>query len=154
MPVSLISLHPAVVHFPIAFLVLGSVAGLLYLYGVRRDALRVLTWWPVGLGWLATWPAILTGLLAQQNLPPQAPYTAVLNWHIGTGMALLVIYAAALYQGWLYRQRRRGDDAHDLLDAPSGRRRLTLWLALGLVTVLATGYLGGELVYTWGVNTP
>ena len=154
MPVSMIALHPAVVHFPIAFLVLASVAGLVYLYAWRRPALRVLTWWPMGLGWLGLWPAILSGLLAQQNLPPQAPYSHVLNWHIGTALALVVLYAAALYQGWLYHQRRREGAPDDLLDAPAGRRRLTVWLALGLVTVLTTSRLGGELVYTWGVNTP
>lgn len=153
MPVSYVTLHPSLVHFPIAFLVLGSMAGLVYLFGPKHEALRTLTWWPLGLGWLGLAPAILSGLLAQQNLPPQAPYSDVLNWHIGTSMALLVIYAAVLYLGWLYRQRRRPAMAADLLDAPHGRR-LAPWLLLGLATVIATGYLGGELVYTWGVNTP
>ena len=72
-----INLHPATVHFPIAFLLLASGAGLLYMYWRPLDVLRTLTWWPMLLGWLGALVAILTGLLAQSGLPPEAPYRAL-----------------------------------------------------------------------------
>ncbi len=155
-----IQLHPASVHFPIAFLLLASVAGLLYLHWQQDEVLRILTWWPLRLGWLATGVAILTGLLAQSGLPPQAPYRATLNWHISTGLALWVLYGTVLYRQWLQgkRRRRAGRTTEqpiqepDLLNDPRARGWLTILLILGLLLTLASGWNGGRLVYLWGIN--
>ncbi len=160
------TIHPAVVHFPIALLLLGSVCALLYLYGPRRAELLVLTWAPLFLGWLATGAAILTGLLAQSGLPPNPPYRDVLNQHIGSGMALAVVYAALLYRAYLQRARaasrkaakktvmraERAPKPPELLDDPQARLWVTLLLATGILLVIASGWNGGQLVYEWGVN--
>lgn len=152
---SLETLHPLVVHFPIALLLLGSAAALLDLAGVRRAELRVLAWWPLRLGWLGAAAAVLTGLLAQSGLPPRSPYSAVLNWHIGSGLAILLVYGALLYRQWLWSAKRRGrgpDAPSDLLDVPGARGWVIVLLLLGMALVTLSGWLGGELVYTWGVN--
>lgn len=149
------TIHPPVVHFPIALLLLGSGAGLLYLAGVRRAELSILTWWPLRLGWLGAAAAVLTGLLAQSGLPPRAPYTAVLNGHIGSGLALLGVYAVILYRQWLWqarRHRRDPDAPEDLLDVPAARGWTAALLLIGIALVAVSGWLGGELVFTWGVN--
>lgn len=156
-------LHPATVHFPIAFLLLASSAGLLYLYWRPLDLLRTLTWWPMGLGWLSALVAMLTGLLAQSGLPPDAPYRAVLNGHITSGVALWVLYGLLLYWRWLFLKKptRRPKatttnpalpTATDLLQVPAAKLRLTLFFLTGIGLVLASGWNGGQLVYTWGVN--
>ena len=156
-----INLHPATVHFPIAFLLLASAAGLLYIYWRPLDVLRILTWWPMLLGWLGALVAILTGLLAQSGLPPDAPYRATLNWHITTGLALWVLYGLLLYWQWLLQKRppRRAKAKEqpvtpppDLLQQPTQRWRVTLLLLVGIGLILASGWNGGKLVYTWGVN--
>ena len=152
MPINFITLHPATVHFPIALLLVGSLAGLLYLWWQPRPDLRLLTWWLLGLGWIGAGVAALTGLLAQGNLPPQAPYSAVLNGHITSALAVIVTYAAIFYRVWLHRNRRRAGDPVDLLDVPGARTWLTLLLLLGMALVALGGWLGGELVYSWGVN--
>ncbi|MCC6455488.1 MAG: DUF2231 domain-containing protein [Caldilineaceae bacterium] len=152
MPINLITLHPATVHFPIALLLVGSLAGLLYLWWKQRPELRILTWWLLMLGWIGAGVAALTGLLAQGNLPPQAPYTPVLNGHISSGLALIVVYAALFYRVWLHRNRRSATDPADLLDVPGARLWLSLLLLLGMALVALGGWLGGQLVYTWGVN--
>lgn len=152
MPINLITLHPATIHFPIALLLVGNLAGLLYLWWRPRPEFRVLTWWLLMLGWISTGVASFTGLLAQGNLPPQSPYSGVLNSHITSGLALLVLYAILFYRVWLHRNRRRPTDPADLLDVPAARPWLTLLLLLGIVIVIIGGWLGGELVYTWGVN--
>ncbi|MEZ4706426.1 MAG: DUF2231 domain-containing protein [Caldilineaceae bacterium] len=155
------TLHPATVHFPIALLILSSVAGLLYLYWQPRAELRILVWWTMPVGWLAVGAAILTGLLAQAGLPPQAPYRGLLNWHISSGLALLVLYAALLYLRWLRRPKQKSNvgsaatqNAHadPLLDDAAARWWLTLLLLLGIGLVVASGWNGGRLVYDWGVN--
>jgi uncharacterized membrane protein len=152
MPLDQITLHPATVHFPIALLLVGSLAGLLYLWWQQRPEWRVLTWWLLMLGWVGAGVAALTGLLAQGNLPPQAPYSVVLNGHITSGLALIVLYGALFYRVWLFRNRRRPTDPVDLLDLPSARLWLTVLLLLGMALVAIGGWLGGQLVYTWGVN--
>lgn len=152
MLINLMTLHPATVHFPIALLLVGSLAALLYLWWQPRPEFRVLTWWLLVLGWMGAGVAALTGLLAQGNLPPQAPYSNVLNGHITSGLALLVVYAALFYRVWLFRNRRRATDPDDLLDLPTARIWLTLLLLLGMALVFVGGWLGGELVFTWGVH--
>lgn len=164
-----INLHPATVHFPIAFLLLASVAGLLYLYWQPLEVLRTLTWWPLRLGWLGAGIAILTGIFAQSGLPPQAPYRAILNWHISTGLAVWVLYGLALYRHWLYgkatrKSMRKGQKQgtanqvsaavpdRELLNAPQARLWLTVLFVIGSALVLASGWNGGRLVYVWGVN--
>ncbi|HXF63399.1 MAG TPA: DUF2231 domain-containing protein [Caldilineaceae bacterium] len=156
---NLAPLHPRVVHFPIALLLLGSAAALLYLFGPRAfrfiapAELRTLAWWPLRLGWLGVALAVLTGLFDQGRLPPQAPYSATLNWHIGSGLALLVVYGILLYRQWLWKkQRRPPDGVEDLLDSPAARPWVALLLAVGIALVVLSGWLGGALVYTWGVN--
>lgn len=152
MPVSLVTLHPATVHFPIALLIVGSGAALLYFFWSPRPFLRTLAWGSLWIGWASTGLAILTGLLAQSGLPPQAPYTGVLNGHIGGGLAVLVLYALVFYRAWIFGNRRRPTDPEDLLDAKGARGWLTTLLVVGMALVTLTGWLGGELVYTWGVN--
>ncbi len=154
-----VTLHPATVHFPIALLMLASMAGLLYVYWQPHSSLLLLTWWPLRLGWIGVAIAILTGLLAQSGLPPQAPYRSILNWHIGTGLALLVNYGLLLYQEWVYHSARaskerlrRGISAAHVLDDPRVRLWITLCLITGIGLLFASGWNGGRLVYEWGVN--
>lgn len=153
-------LHPATIHFPIALLLLGSVLALYYLWRPGLVQLRWTAWLLLALGWIGGMVAVLTGLFAQSNLPPDAPYRAVLNWHIGAGLAQLVVYGIVLYQGWLYRAPRRqkqrtarGDATVDLLDSARARLWVSALLIAGMLLVVATGWNGGVLVYEWGVNT-
>jgi uncharacterized membrane protein len=161
-------LHPAIVHFPIALLLLGSVMGLVHLYRpsafMQQIDLRRTTWLLLGLGWIAVVPAVLSGLFAQSPLPPDAPYRVVLNWHTATGLGLLVLYGLLLYQAWIFqgakaRKRRAAinqdgsaQEVVDLLDNPSSRLWLTVALLGGMLLILLTGWNGGLLVYEWGVN--
>lgn len=145
-------LHPSVVHFPIAFLSLGSLAGLLYLHWRATAQLRILTWTPLLLGWIGALVAVFTGLLAQSGLPPTAPYRAVLNLHIYLGFAVTILYAIPLYRAWIYGKRAGKQTGHDLLDEPQARLWLSLVFGVGVLLILLTGAYGGQLVFTWGVN--
>lgn len=154
-----VHIHPAIVHFPIALSIFGSMAGLLYLYWRPYASLPTLTWWPLLIGWIATLGAVFSGLFDQRALPPNAPYQSILNWHIGTGLALLVVYGWLLYRRWIFnsakarQQRVRvGIDYAELLDDPSARWWITGLLIAGMALVIASGWNGGRLVYFWGVN--
>jgi uncharacterized membrane protein len=163
-------LHPATVHFPIAFLIAASVAGLAYIHWRRLDQLRIITWWSMTAGWFVLILTIVTGIVDQGRLPPDAPYRTILNWHTTLGLALAVVYGNLLYRGWLHNRRRgrrrsdetkrRGstsksddqDEQVEFLLVPRRRWLLTAELLLGIVLVIAGAWLGGQLVYTWGVN--
>ncbi len=160
-------LHPSIVHFPIALLLLGSVVALGHLYGLARFApytdLRRTGWFLLAAGWLATLPALLSGLLTQSNVPPDAPYRQTLNWHTGTAIALALLYGLVLYRAWLFQgakarkaraaQRAAGpNEVGDLLDHPPARAWLSLALLGGMALIVATGFNGGQLVYEWAVN--
>ena len=152
-------LHPATIHFPIALLLLGSVLAIYYLWRPGMVQVRWTAWLLLALGWIGGVAAVITGLFAQGNLPPDAPYRDVLNWHIAVGLGQLVVYGFVLYQGWLYRSARRqrqrsarGDVSVDLFDSASSRLWVTAALLLGMLLVAATGWNGGVLVYEWGVN--
>ncbi len=154
-----INVHPALVHFPIAFFLLASGAGLLYLFGARRDELRTLTWAGTGLGLVGALAAILSGLFAQAGLPPDAPYRSVLNQHIGTGIAQVVVYGFLLYRWRIFgkasarrAREQAGNDASDLLDERKARGWIAALFVLGALLVIASGWNGGKLVYEWGVN--
>lgn len=152
-------LHPATVHFPIALLLAASATGLLYIFWRPRADLRIVTWWGVIAGWLAAVAALFSGVFAQRNLPPDAPFRSVLNWHISAGVATLIVYGVVLYLRWLHqseraRQQREksGRNYADILDDPQRRSVIVLLLIAGAVCVLLSGWNGGQLVYVWGVN--
>jgi uncharacterized membrane protein len=171
MYVFLYLLHPATVHFPIAFLIAASLAGLAYIHWRPLEQLRIITWWGMAGGWIALIAAIVTGLIAQGPLPPDAPYRSILNWHTTTGLILGVLYGDVLYRGWLYntgKGRRKSlprvsakrqnvtevetSGPREFLAEPRQKWLLTVELILGIGIVFISGWLGGELVYTWGVN--
>jgi len=152
-------LHPATVHFPIAFLLLGSLLALLHLFRRPPADLRLTIWLLLGLGWLSGGVAVLTGLLAQIDLPPDAPYRPVLNFHISAGLAGLLIYGFLLYQGWLYRRtkaqkarQKRGNTTVDLLDDAGARSWIAVVVVLGALLIVGAGWYGGQLVYRFAVN--
>lgn len=105
------------------------------------------------IGWISGTVGVGTGLLAQADLPVRAPYTNLLNWHIGTALATLLIYGGVLYWRWLRRS-----NAQDGVDALLADRNARIWVTIlltgGLLILLTSGWSGGRLVYTWGVNVP
>lgn len=129
-----------------------------YLHRWPRPELRILGWGLVLPGWLTVLAAIVSGIVAQGGLPPDAPFRPILNWHTGSGLALAVLYAELLYRGWLHwmRAKRAEPDESsppvDILDQRNGKWRLTLQLLLGIGLVVLSGWLGGHLVYSYGVG--
>lgn len=135
--------HPRFVHFPIALLLAGSAAALLYLVYRRQPSVAVFAWISLLLGWIALFPAVLTGLIDQNQAPQEPAVIAVLNPHIAIGFALLAIY------GWLLYERLRNPQA---LDTPRLLPRLVALLILGIGLILVEGWLGGRLVFQFGVG--
>ncbi len=139
-------LHPAVVHFVVAFAVasvLFEIAGLIFKsQALRRTGFQLLILAGVAIG-LAIWAGLedaegisltdKTGrmIIRHRNL---AFFTA------GTYGLFLVLQ---IVERWKYRME----------EVPRGLRILSLLAALaGVILVAVTGWYGGELVFRQGVN--
>lgn len=130
------------VHFPIALYLLGVLLTIGYLWRGQQDYERF-AYWTFILSWLATIVASFVGLMDQSQIELDDPRRASVNPHITAGVALLIINGLLVYMRFRWA------------DVLTRYRRLYLGLMLlGVVAVLATGWLGGELVYRWriGVN--
>jgi uncharacterized membrane protein len=133
--------HPRVVHFPIALSVVGA---LFIVLGLVRRQDRWTGYGQVSLllGWLGIMAAIVTGLIDQGAVPQEAGAVAVLNQHITAGIALVIAVGLALY--WPLRNKR-------LWSSPARWGYIAL-LAVIVVLVMVEGWLGGKLVYQFGVG--
>ena len=131
-------LHPVAVHFPIALLTVGWVAAEIAAYRNRPQWLSDATSWILWLGTAAAWVAVGLGLLAEDKVPhvPSA-------WRTMETHETLAFWAAGSFTVlslWRWRMGREHE-----------RLFLFLWLA-AMCALLATGYYGGGLVFTYGVG--
>ena len=145
---SLPNLHPAVVHFPIALVLVALGARLVQLVRPERRTVRLFALWATvlaGLGGGAAWYA---GHEAAEHLEPlgvEAEEDLGRHADLGETTGLLLL-GAALLAVWL--DRRAGGSA--------GAARLSAWggavvLAVAAGFTLVTADLGGGLVYGHGV---
>ena len=128
--------HPMTVHFPIAFYLLGVLLTLVYLWRGQAEVERF-AFWSFSVSLLATLVASLMGLIDQSQLDMSDPRRVVINNHITAGVMLLIITGLIVYLRFRWA---------DVLAGPYRWAYLGL-MALGVVTVLTTAWLGGELVY-------
>ena len=133
--------HPRVVHFPIALSIVGA---LFIMIGTLRRQERWAGYGQVSLllGWLGIMAAVVTGLIDQTTAPQTTAVAAVINQHITAGIALLVAVGLALY--WPLRNKK-------LWQSPARWGYLALLAAI-VTLVLIEGWLGGKLVYEFGVG--
>ncbi len=136
--------HPRLVHFPIALTLAGIAFVAIGLIG-RRSEERWL-WsgrWLLLAGWISTLAAGIAGLVDQGRAADLPPVRDVINQHITVGVAILIVLGAALY--WPLKAKR-------LLVVPAGRRAYLGLLLLVALLILLDGWLGGKLVYEFGVG--
>lgn len=133
-------LHPLVVHFPIALLLLNLVLTFAYLRRpdpfLERSAYGALV-----IGWWGAFAAIMTGVLDVARAWPLRPEViGWLNAHFAVGLLVLLVYGRAL----LLRRRNPA-----ILNGPRCRSYIVL-LGLGALLVVLSGWTGGQLVYELG----
>jgi uncharacterized membrane protein len=142
------ALHPVTVHFPIGLLLVSSLFTFLALRrpagGWDTSAYHCLL-----VGWLAGVIAVLSGTwdaVRQLTGPDAIRDNTLLTWvnlHAFSNIASLVVYGQALLQ------RRR----HPALLTDAERRGGYLRLHLiGALLMLVGGWLGGYLVYQFGLG--
>jgi uncharacterized membrane protein len=138
-------LHPALVHFPIVFVVLLPIAALVALWTIRRGAAPTRAWLvptalAVGLA-LSAWIAVETGEQQEEVVERVvAEQTIETHGELAERFLLLSAAMAGLAGIGLFKNR-----------VGSAARALGLFAAIGLMFVgYQVGHTGGELVYRHG----
>ena len=142
-PFSIESIHPLVVHFPIALLLVAVGFDLAAMMG-QWPALHRVALWNLGLGALGAGAAVWTGLEASEAAKHTFDIYKVMQLHRKLGISTLIL------SGLLLVWRLFTCDRFTLR-----ARLLMLPLMLAMVGTVSYGaYLGGRLVYEFGAAGP
>ena len=134
-------LHPAVVHFPLALLVLGTLCEAGGLLAARR-ALSRFGGRLVVVGTLFLLPAIVTGYLAANSVALTGQALRVLERHELMAWVIGGWFLACLFwKGWMRGKIGAGQ-----------RVPYALALLVGTALVIYGALRGGELVFAFGVG--
>ncbi len=135
------SIHPIVVHFPIALLLTALLLDALG-FVLKRPGLHRIALWNLCLGTVGATVAVLTGLQAEDVAKHSFEIWQVMQLHKRLGITTLTIGLMTTAGRLRYRDQlsRRG-------------RALTLLAMLVMTSTLTYGaYLGGRMVYEFGVG--
>lgn len=173
----LAELHPIIVHFPIALLIVSVACDIAAVF-LRRVGLTTTATWTLVFGVPGAGAALLSGWISEHDVS-EALAGNILHLHkvcavlatviFGTLLALRLIWLLPRVLCWLASVSpvplpaaagigSRLQIAVPMLYArPLPRSIVALYLVLsvvGLVLLAVTGYLGGSLVYDHGVGLP
>lgn len=139
-------LHPMIVHFPIALLitsVLFDAASHLF----TRDSLREGALWLLGVGLLGGIVASLVGVWAEEAAEKTGMAESLIDTHESLAFITLGIFGLLfLWLLFLWRLYLRNQFTGHTLAI------YLLVATLGVGTLSATGYYGGNLVYQYGAG--
>lgn len=135
------SLHPLLVHFPIALLMAALLLETLALLFVRPQWHR-LSLWNLALGATGAGMAVLSGRQAMAVAKHSMEIYRIMELHERLGYAVLVV--VALTVGWRLVTR----------DHLNRKTRWLLWVLLAVACGLMGfgAHLGGRMVYEFGVG--
>jgi uncharacterized membrane protein len=134
-------IHPALVHFSVAFLVAGGVCeagGILF----RRKPVERFGGVLVIAGVLSLVPTVVAGFLAANSIVPPAGSEETLALHERAGLITSALFTAVLFWKAWYRG-----------SIPERQRvPYALFVLAAVAAVAYASWLGGSLVYEYGVG--
>lgn len=137
----MIKLHPAIVHFPIAFLALAGLLAIISLF-TKREILKEWIFKSLIAGLIFLPVAIIAGLIEENQLKHSDAIHSVLTIHKFTGFAILLLYLVLTIGFW---QRK-----NSMSNAGYVVWALLVFIGTGLIAY--QGYLGGKMVFELGAG--
>ena len=134
-------MHPALVHLPIAFVVLSIVADL-FAKMTRRDSLRHTGMWSLFAAAISGAVTVAAGYWDLSRAQLSSETADYVSLHMKIGWALVAALLVLCIWRWRIRQQARR-----VVTAPYAVAGL---LVLGLTTF--QGWFGGEMVYSHGAG--
>lgn len=133
-------IHPMLIPFPLALWVTSFAVDILF-YFLRHPTLLIVAKFMIAAGCLGAIAAAIAGIIDWLSIK-NGDVKKVANWHARLNIVALVVFAISLFL--------RTGSYSELVG-----RRLTIPFLLSLVGVILitiSGWLGGELVFRYGVG--
>jgi uncharacterized membrane protein len=133
-------IHPMLIPFPIALWATSFIVDILF-YFTRHPTLLVIAKFMLAAGCIAAVVAALFGIIDWLKIQA-GPVKKVADWHARLNFGALVVFAVSLFL-------RMGSYSYLV------GRKLTIPFLLSMVGVILisiSGWLGGELVFRYGVG--
>lgn len=137
-------LHPMIVHFPVALIIIGFLADLGGLFFKKEPCLTKTGFYLMILGTLAALAAVLTGEFFTGADSLQGEVAQVEGNHeIFAKVTLALMILASLFRIYIVWKKKEGSSLK--------------WVAFGMyflamITVSITGFLGGTMVYNFMIG--
>ena len=133
-------IHPMLIPFPLALWATSFVVDILF-YFLRHPTLLVVAKFMIAAGCLAAIAAAIFGIIDWLSIK-NGDVKKVANWHARLNIAALVVFAISL----LLRMGRYSELVGRKLTIPF------LLSLVGVILIAISGWLGGELVFRYGVG--
>jgi len=127
--------HPILVPLPIGLWIFSIVSDLIFKFGFGGPVWNDVAFYTLGGGIVGALIAALPGFIDLTDL--QNPKTkSIAIWHMTINLLAVLLYCVSF---WLRLHRAPGDNLPIVLSS------------IGIVLIIISGWLGGELVYVRGV---
>jgi len=128
-------LHPIIIPLPIGLWIFSIVSDLIFKFGFGGPVWNDVAFYTLGGGIVGALIAALPGFIDLTDL--QNPKTKTIAiWHMTINLLAALLYCVNF---WLRMHRAPGDNL------------LIVLSVIGIVLIIISGWLGGELVYVRGV---
>jgi uncharacterized membrane protein len=134
-------LHPILVHIPMAMWPSALVFDILSQRQIGGNAMVQLSFYAIAFGLAAALLAAPTGLVDWSGIKKEKPAWKIGLYHLSLNLVAVVLFGVNLYLRW-----------PTFRDATEVDRIPLLLSAIGTLILIGSAYLGGRMVFEYGIS--